>query len=427
MILNGNQRGGAKDLALHLMKDENDHVTVHELRGFMSNMLMGALNEAYAVSRGTKCMQFLYSLSFNPPKTEKASTVDFEAAIEQAEKRLNLTGHPRAIVFHEKDGRRHAHVVWSRIDVSEMKAVRMSHDRTKLTSLSRELFLEHGWTMPEGLANSAKRDPKSFTLEEWQQAKRIGKDPRAIKAAMQDAWAISDSKYAFMHALEERGYLLAKGDRAAIVAVDIHGETYSVPRMLPKEIKVRQVRARIGDEEDLSSVAKVKKQISQGMLQALDRFKSEADETLNAQAHAFEFRRNTLVQKQRIERLALTETQTSRQVLEAAIRQKRFRTGLKGIWDHLRGEHSRIRKLNETDAMQALRRNQNERDTLTYKHLDQRNQLDIFKLQVRCDHTRQHREIETDRKVYLELPNHTVDAPTRSPRRRRGRDPTPDF
>lgn len=41
MILVGNQRGGAKDLALHLMKDENERVEIHELRGFMSDDLMG--------------------------------------------------------------------------------------------------------------------------------------------------------------------------------------------------------------------------------------------------------------------------------------------------------------------------------------------------------------------------------------------------
>ena len=39
MILNGNQRGGAKDLALHLMKAENERVEIHELRGFMSDNL----------------------------------------------------------------------------------------------------------------------------------------------------------------------------------------------------------------------------------------------------------------------------------------------------------------------------------------------------------------------------------------------------
>ena len=48
MILIGNQRGGAKELALHLLKDENDHVAVHELRGFAARELRGAFNEAYA-------------------------------------------------------------------------------------------------------------------------------------------------------------------------------------------------------------------------------------------------------------------------------------------------------------------------------------------------------------------------------------------
>ncbi len=47
MILHGNVRGGAKDLALHLMKDENDHVELHDLRGFACGDLMGALNEAH--------------------------------------------------------------------------------------------------------------------------------------------------------------------------------------------------------------------------------------------------------------------------------------------------------------------------------------------------------------------------------------------
>ncbi|GEM_PF-1262451 len=58
MILKGNQRGGAKDLALHLMKDENDHVEVHELRGFASDTLMGAFNEAYAISRERSVSSF---------------------------------------------------------------------------------------------------------------------------------------------------------------------------------------------------------------------------------------------------------------------------------------------------------------------------------------------------------------------------------
>ena len=40
MILKASQRGGSKQLALHLLKtEENEHVHVHELRGFMAEDL----------------------------------------------------------------------------------------------------------------------------------------------------------------------------------------------------------------------------------------------------------------------------------------------------------------------------------------------------------------------------------------------------
>lgn len=66
MILVGNQRGGSKDLALHLMKDENERVVVDEIRGFASTTLNGAFQESYAISKATRCKQHLYSLSFSP-------------------------------------------------------------------------------------------------------------------------------------------------------------------------------------------------------------------------------------------------------------------------------------------------------------------------------------------------------------------------
>lgn len=191
MILVGNQRGGAKDLARHLMKQDNEHVSVHEVRGFVADDLEGAFTESYAISRGTKCKQFLFSLSLNPPPESEVSTEEFEAAIDQAEAKLGLTGQPRAVVFHEKEGpggmRRHAHAVWSRIRADEMKAVQMSHSHRKLMDVSRELYLEHGWKMPRGLADQTQRDPLNYSLEEWQQAKRAGRDPKEIKASMQDA------------------------------------------------------------------------------------------------------------------------------------------------------------------------------------------------------------------------------------------------
>ncbi|MCH2037266.1 MAG: AAA family ATPase [Rickettsiales bacterium] len=259
MILNGNQRGGAKDLALHLMKDENDVIEIHELRGFLSRDLMGALNEAYAISRGTRCKQFLYSLSLNPPKGETVSIANFEKAIEQAEERLGLQGQPRAVVFHEKAGkdgvvRRHCHVVWSRIDIERMKAVQMSHDREKLTDLSRELYLEHGWHMPRGIEKRGERDPTNYTYAEHQQAQRVGKNAAQIKADIQAAWESSDDRKSLEHAFEECGYFLAQGNRRSFVVVDLHGEVYSLPKQLPKGVNTKQVRQRLGDPNELPSV-----------------------------------------------------------------------------------------------------------------------------------------------------------------------------
>ena len=61
MILKASQRGGGQDLAVHLMRlDDNEHVTLHELRGFAADDLKGAFKEAEAISRGTKCDQYLF-------------------------------------------------------------------------------------------------------------------------------------------------------------------------------------------------------------------------------------------------------------------------------------------------------------------------------------------------------------------------------
>ena len=118
MIIKASQRSGARNLANHLMNaHDNDHVTLHEVRGLVGQSLHAALLEIDGVSQGTRCQQPMMSVSFNPPEGEDVTFDQFEAAFDSLEKKLGLTDQPRAVVFHEKEGRRHAHVVWSRIDV----------------------------------------------------------------------------------------------------------------------------------------------------------------------------------------------------------------------------------------------------------------------------------------------------------------------
>ncbi len=69
MILKASQRGGGWDLAVQLMRtDDNEHVRVHEIRGFAADDLRGAFKEAEAISSATRCRQYLFSLSLSPPE-----------------------------------------------------------------------------------------------------------------------------------------------------------------------------------------------------------------------------------------------------------------------------------------------------------------------------------------------------------------------
>ncbi|MBL4813278.1 MAG: hypothetical protein JKX69_13195 [Rhodobacteraceae bacterium] len=117
MILEGNERGYGAELARHLLNPrDTDHVSVHSPAGIVVDDLFGAFAEAEAISQATQCQKNLFSLSLDPPPDQPVPVDVFEATIRDVERKLGLTGQPRAIVFHAKNGRRHAHCVWSRID-----------------------------------------------------------------------------------------------------------------------------------------------------------------------------------------------------------------------------------------------------------------------------------------------------------------------
>ena len=381
MILKGSQRGGALQLARHLLRtDENDHVEVYELRGFSAESLTGSLQETVAIAKGTRCQQMLFSLSLNPPQTETVPIAAFEDAIAKVEQKLGLKDQARAIVFHEKEGRRHAHVVWSRIDVGEMKAINLPHYKRKLQDVSKALFLEHGWQLPEGLQDKSNSNPLNFTREEWQQAKRAGQDPRALKALFQECWAVSDSRTAFAKALEERGFYLAQG-RRRYVALDYRGEIYAVAKWTGQ--KAKDVKARLGDPTTLPSADQTKDMIAQRMTGLVKRYISDVETALEAQTSAITFKKTQMRLGHRAARQQQKEQQALRETEEARRRAGRFRKGFAGLWDWVSGKSRKIKKQNETEAAEARKRDERERDTLIAKQLQERRvlQTDLKKLQ----------------------------------------------
>lgn len=75
MILKAKERGDAPQLARYLLAlRDNDHVELHEVRGFASEDLPGAFREADAIAKGTRCEKYLFSISLNPPQGEQVGT-----------------------------------------------------------------------------------------------------------------------------------------------------------------------------------------------------------------------------------------------------------------------------------------------------------------------------------------------------------------
>lgn len=374
MILKGSQRAGAKQLSAHLLNDrDNDHVAVLELEGFIAEDLHGALREAEAVSKATRCTQYLFSLSLNPPKDAIAGEEDFMRAADQAGKALGLDGQPRAIIIHEKEGRRHAHVVWSRIDAETLTAINLPHFKNRLTSLSKELYLEHGWSLPDGLRTHGGKSFLNFTLDEWQHAKRLDLDPREIKGILQESWERSDSLRGFGNALEERGYFIAKGDRRGFVAIDVQGNVFAVPRWLG--LKSREVQSKLGSSDVLPTVSEVQHELKSKVTDKLKSFIQQTKDRHAIEALPFEKEKRALRDQHRIERERLKRKQNERAAVEAKARSDRLRKGVLGLLDRVTGKARAIREQNASEAYACARRDQVQRDELVTNQMEDRLKL----------------------------------------------------
>lgn len=382
MILEGNTRGYGAELARHLLNPrENDHVTVHLVDGFVADDLHGAFAEAEAISGATRCKKYLFSLSLNPPPDQSVSVDQFEAVIARAAEQLGFKDQPHAVVFHEKNGRRHAHVVWSRIDAGQMKAIDVPHFKRKLFALSRQVYLEHGWDMPDGFKAREDRDPLNTSRAESQQAKRCKRDRVGTKAMFQACWAQSDSKPAFEAALQSHGYMLARGQRRGFVAVDADGKVWSLSRWCG--VTPKALRARLGPEYQLPYVDDVLAQVRD--------LPPPAKEQPSAK---FALEREEMIARQRAERAAFLEQQTKRRNEE---RKRQNPRGMSAVFLKVTGQWKKVVAQAEARAKDTEARDQAERQALIDRQMNERQDLN-----------RRHGQTRTNSHQHLVLPQDGV-------------------
>ena len=410
MILKGSQRSGGTALAQHLLNEaDNEHIELHELRGFSADDLKGAFKEIEAISKGTRCSQYLFSLSLNPPQSEDVPIEHFEAAIRQVEQKLGLENQPRAIVFHEKEGRRHAHCVWSRIDSDMMKAIELPFFKNRLNEISKQLYLEHGWDMPRGFKDTKERNPLNFTLAEWQQAKRQGEDPRELKALLQECWASSDNKQAFVRALEDRGFTLCAGDKRGYVALDYRGEVYSLSRWL--EVKTKELKERLGDPATLPKLETAKEHLSKRMTRTIENHEKTVKEQLQREAAPLLKQRREMQEHHREERESQKAFHEKRQAFENQKRAEQLPKGLKAVWHFLSGRYFKDRAQFERQKQTALERDRAEKNKLIETQLKERRTLQLSIAALRQNHKSVLSNLRENTAYYLRLGRQQQETP----------------
>ena len=264
MVIKGKSVAGANRLAAHLERtDTNERADVIELRGVAGETLADALYEMEAVASGCpNCKKPFYHASINTRADERLTPEQRMQAIDRLEKDLGLTGQPRAVVVHEKEGREHCHIVWSRIDLDKMRTISDSHNYRTHEIVARGLEREFGHARVQGAhveRDGQARPERTPSHKEMQQASRTGISPKEAREQMTALWRSTDNGHAFQAALEEKGWLLARGDRRDFVAVDPKGGTHSLARRI-EGATAKDVGARLADLDPrgLRSVAEAK-------------------------------------------------------------------------------------------------------------------------------------------------------------------------
>ena len=251
MIAKGASRSGARQLAVYLMRverwDTGEPAELLELRSpwatgvdaddrhRTAEQLIEAFRDWQTLVEGTKQgRDGLYHAEISPEAhyAKVMTPEQWKRAADILGEELGLQDQPCAMVLHAgKDDRPHLHVVWQRTDVDTMKVISDSYNYIAHERASHRMELEFGQEIIPG--KHAKRDRKNqedfprqkLTQDEDQYQKRSGLSKEQRVEEIKALHASADSGPAFKAALEDAGYVLAKGDRGYVVVDEKGGHS----------------------------------------------------------------------------------------------------------------------------------------------------------------------------------------------------------
>ena len=134
-------------------------------------------------------------------------------------------------------------------------------------------------------------------------------------------------------------------------------------------LKAREIREKIGKPDGLPSLDEAKAQNVAEMSQAIQHHETLLDRIKKHRRSHLIAQRNSLITRHRESRAVIFGQIEHRRMQEVKYREARFRHGLAGLWDHVRGHNKCIRTQNEWEAWHTLRRDRAEKDGLILRQL----------------------------------------------------------
>lgn len=322
MAVNQSWRCSGKELALHLVADENEHVAMitHGLWAAENRENADLRSMRYALAElqseaAGRTEKPLFHVSFSerhgePTTDEQALWIRTQMALE-----FGFDAHKCLEVIHTKDlkgeGReRHRHYVFPAVRadgriMNDGHSIIRSHkvmrefeftfgkqftsskfDKAVLAAWEREGKKEAAAWLRANIAQmeaaGTYQQGRGNLTAQTQWEKRTDRSVDAVRRDFRNAWDASDNGKAFANALRERGYVLARGDKNSkiLVAVDDLGTPHAVQRILNQKNPDRPAEPRLGgkviqerlagiDMRSLPSVAEAKAIQAQGELERL--------------------------------------------------------------------------------------------------------------------------------------------------------------
>lgn len=167
MIIKGKSRGNGKHLARYLLhSSENEKIEVLERDIYAAGNFEAIADLDFHPSGRSK--KTLYHAQINPQEHEAANMnkQGWLLSVDLLAKELGFENQDRVVVMHEKDGRKHVHVVWERFDLEKGRLISDSHNYRAHERAARAIEQQLGHAQ-----QLSSKEHKQFVQDQWKKHK----------------------------------------------------------------------------------------------------------------------------------------------------------------------------------------------------------------------------------------------------------------